>query len=821
MKIYNLDNGITIQNLYDLTILKNLEAYKEYTFISSRHEYFVVQLVVHTEYSIQDVEVRTGALYGENQVINDAIKCINTHGFDSFGNDFKSKIDLEENKLQPVYIGVNFNEANVGRYKTEVFIGKDKVVLNFDLTDELVFNNGFNEENKLSRLKWLNSKRFFSDDVVYDYRRIVFNDNEIDILGRKIILKDEGILSDCRSYYDKSNQISSNVQQNLFYKPMEIEIEGVKTNFKKSTISYGLGCVDTYSESNVDNSKVTIESKIKYDGKIGYKINISTADELLVLNLSVSMFFKACSYFMGLGIPGNFVENKFNLSMQPEPNGNIQTFYVGDINCGARVKLAPSMFNKNIVGYKNHEKCKIDNLWSNYGNGSINIKKCDSGVEVNMSTGAIVAFENKDLTIEFELCLTPFKEIKSSNILGLRIGEPNIFKNYAQAIKSFKKANIGYLVSSFGMPYYKYKNFPLKDLSGINVLSKEARKNNVSLGIKYGLRSLSTQDRVSFIFNSFADELLLKSSNQSTSGSTAVDKIFGSDVTVDQCCKSIKSLKNSYKDFQILVAPQSRVNNYYLESIALLQDYANIHCISMSNPSIDSSTAERIKNSFFQSRNGRGIIELEINSEYCKDRDYFSAICTYADVLPYIDKLWFNEKVDYNLDIQTLLLEYTGVPFGIETTLSCNAPLALALLFGALPKYGLNSLSSEAIECFYKEIDNLDFIDSKFYGFWDDLNPIRIDNNSVHASCFLKNNNMLISVFNYSNKNAKFELGVETKLGVSIANKKVYSPFLGIEQEGGEVDITKPLKLAPYSGLIFFAVDSSTIFAKISRITKK
>lgn len=808
MEIYNFNRSIIIQDPKDLSILNDLTAENEYTFNPSRYEYFIVKLVLLADYNLQNISVKTSALISDDDVIENAVTCLNTEGYNSFGKKFSSKISLIENVLQPIYIGVSFKKAKLQTYKTEVTIGNDKVALVFNLTDDLVFDEGFHDESSFSRLKWLNSKKSWSNDVIEGHKRIVCDDNKINILGHKLIVNSNGMLENSQSYYDNSNSLQNDVQKSLFYKPMSLEIEGKKLEFKECEISPKISYVNTKSESLIDNNKVVIESKVKYDGSIAYKINISTPDEFLISNLSLKMFFKSSSFFMGLEKIAQKIDENFLLNCNLEIEKSVQNFFIGDINCGAKIKLAPASFNQNISSYNAIQKDLPSNLWVNYGNGNIKIMKTNEGVEVTVSTGVIVAFKDKDLTLEFAINLTPCNELKSNNMLGLRIGEAKMFRDYAQAIKSSKSANMDYLIISPGIKYYKYLNYPLEDADGLLAIVSNARNNNLSVGIRYGLRSISSKNTITKVFNGFSNELLLKGTdNENISPS---DNPLGLNFIVD-----VEADKNKkYKDEQWLLRPQSRVNNYYIESLAFLQNALNLRCISMKNPSIDSVTMERAKKTLTKSKKNQGVIELELTNQFNNENAFSSALCLYTEVLPYIDKLWYSDKLKLSYDIYALLFECSGAPYGVATTFNANTPISLSLLFGGLPKYGVESLSSESVNHFYKSISKYDFVNSKFYGFWDEENPIRIDNNNVHASCFANDGNLLISVFNYSNKKVKFELGVETKFGFSVANKKVFAPFLGIEQEEKSIDITKPLTLGPYDGIVFFAVEGFKLFRK-------
>lgn len=819
MKIYCLKKGKQINDFYDLTVLNELKLQSSYKFEVSRYEYLVVQLLIHSDYAVQNVVVKCKDLISSSEHIEGAVHCFNTDVIDSQGRNASKTLNIKADVLQPLYIGINLSKAKIATYKTIVEIGDDKVELVVTTNDELVFNEGLNDPINLARLKWLNSKKAWSKDILGNYKRIIVEDRLVKILGRDIEINNSGLVKNCHSYFTSSNTLDKSRQKSLFYKDLEVVIGERKLNYDALEINTKPGYAEVVGKGHDKDLKVEIKSSIKYDGSIGYRIEFSSSIDKLVSNIHLKLYFKSCDYLMATGLEGQRIKSEIGpiIHRKWDENFNQETLFIGDVNCGARLKLVDLDVNKNMPGHYHLMDKNISSNWYNYGNGGIKIDRLSEGVEVDVFTGHIVVFKSKTLSLEFELDMTPLKELKGSDILGKRIAAIDIAKNYKNAIEISKNAKMDCITMKSGLPNYKYSDYPLASIDGLKQLSTETNKANIYFGIEYNLRSINTIDPIAHAINALGEEIFIRSDGCSIEY-PQIEAMFGEDLAVD-CYKNDYSKKSKY--FNLLVRPQSRFNNYFLESVAMLVEKVNMQAITLSEPFIDRSTMERLKKILLNSVYKNPLIELEIYRQDNEASGNNSAMCNYAAVLPYIDKLWFNSDLDLSKNIDNIMLENTGVVFGIETTLSHQYPLSLALALGALPKFGVESLSSQAISEFNNYVDKHKMNNARFYGFWDEKNPLRVDNANVLSSSYEFNGQLILSIFNYSNVSQLCELGIETKFGISLENKHVFAPFLGIEQNESKFDMTKPIKLKPYSGIVAFAVDRNSIVNSTIKAIKK
>ena len=186
MKIYCLDRKTIVKDYYDYSILNGLKDSREFSFTTSRYGYFVVQLLVQPSYTSKGLEVVTSPLRGKDKEIDKAVTCFNTQGVDVKGEKFERKLPLIEGELKPVFFGFNFEKADLGNYYTYVTIGDQKVKLNFELTDELVFNEGYDKGTTLARLNWLNSTLYRDKKIMPGYEAIVSEKNALQFTGKRV-----------------------------------------------------------------------------------------------------------------------------------------------------------------------------------------------------------------------------------------------------------------------------------------------------------------------------------------------------------------------------------------------------------------------------------------------------------------------------------------------------------------------------------------------------------------------------------------------------------------------------------------------------------
>ena len=126
MKIYALDRRSAVTDYTSKDALKGAPCGEEFEFSCSRHEYFVIQLVIDPLYTRRGVSVATGDLIPASggKPIERCVTCFNTSGVLPNGEKYTKTFNLTKGVLQPLYFGVNFIKADNDEYSTYVSVGE-------------------------------------------------------------------------------------------------------------------------------------------------------------------------------------------------------------------------------------------------------------------------------------------------------------------------------------------------------------------------------------------------------------------------------------------------------------------------------------------------------------------------------------------------------------------------------------------------------------------------------------------------------------------------------------------------------------------------
>ena len=272
MKIYCLDSKQVVKDYYDHSILDGLKEGREFSFTTSRYAYTVVQLLVLPSYDSMGLEVTTSSLYGNDKEIERAVTCFNTQGVDVKGEKFTRKLPLLEGEIKPVFIGCDFQKADLGEYHTFVTIGDQKVKLIFNLTDELVFNEGYDKGSTLARLNWLNNTAYRDKKMVSGYEAINMEKNALTFTGKRVTFTSDGLIENVESYFGESNALEEEVTKTLFSRPVELQIDGQKVKYNKIKLSTRTNRATISGDGRSEKLKVDINAKATYEGVIYYVV---------------------------------------------------------------------------------------------------------------------------------------------------------------------------------------------------------------------------------------------------------------------------------------------------------------------------------------------------------------------------------------------------------------------------------------------------------------------------------------------------------------------------------------------------------------------
>ncbi len=800
MKIYALDRRSAVTDYTDLKIVKDAPCGEEFAFTCSRHEYFVIQLVVEPLYSRRDVSVQTGNLVplSEGKEIERAVTCFNTSGILPNGEKYTKKLNLIKGILQPLYFGINFVKADKGTYYTEVAIADKTVKLTFELNDELVFNMGTSDSGRLSRLKWLDSSAYRDKRPIKYFEEVVTEKNVVRLTGKRVTFGNDGFIEQAESYFDGSNHITSEPVKRLFARPMEFVCEGQKFKYNKLRTQMRSGTAVMIADGKSEKFRIDVSAAVLYEGAIHYDITLSADKNAVVNDASLYMYFESARYVAGLGEEGGFYKD---ISFCWENKTASDSLFVGDVNCGARIKFTDGkphpVAPMNL--YSPARRVKPENTWANFTKGGVDLYRDEeAGMTVMRAyTGQLVFKAGDSMTFSFIVHLTPFKPLDLALSLASRVAESDIEPSYAALISRAEKDASGYVSISAHGESNPYRNYPFDKFREIESLSLEAHKRKLGLTVAFDTGSLSVHARETFALKSLGDEIIFRRAGKAKEN--ALTSVLGGGVVI---CEDALTASGE-RDLAYLTVPGSRMDNFFVEGVKFLTTRTAADGVSLMNTPIVRDTAERAAKCIERTAGRRAMMELGFSSRYNKENGYLSALTAYADILPFMTKLYaasgFSEKMTPDAE----LVEMSGLIYGLSADSPEHWGIMRSLAFATLPRYGKDEQVSLALGDIQRVFADFSIGKARLRGFWDAENPLRVDTSSVLATSFIKGESMLAVLYNASDKAVRFEVGVENKLGFTTVGKKLRAPAIEGLQRARRINIGKPMRLKAHSGLMF------------------
>ncbi|MDX1285767.1 MAG: DUF6067 family protein, partial [Draconibacterium sp.] len=252
-------------------------------------------------------------------------------------------------------------------------------------------------------------------------------------------------------------------------------------------------------------------------------------------------------------------------------------------------------------------------------------------------------------------------------------------------------------------------------------------------------------------------------------------------------------------DASIVNAPgDSRWLNYYIEGLAWLIRNVNIDGLYLDDVSFDRRTVKRIRKVLDHEKPGC-LIDLHSNTGFSK-----GPATQYMEFFPYMDKIWFGESFQYDkMSPENWLVEVSGIPFGLMgDMLQGGGNRWLGMLFGMTTRLPWSSEKIKADPRPVWEIwDDFEIHNSKMIGFWEDENIVETGNPNVKATAYLKEEEVLISIGNFSEKDEEFELNFDWgKTGIKSKNVTLIAPEIKDFQPGKEFNVGEKIMVEAKKG---------------------
>ncbi len=774
MEFYLFGRMDKIIHFDDLSILKNaVKIEKRAEATMSQNEVFVLQIAALSQ--ADDIIRKI-----ENDSADLKIECINTDFVDKFGKSGHKSVSVKKNILQPLFFTVESphlgRRTQTAKFSFECESGTYEFEIAFNINDSRVYNNGYNDLWRLSRLKWLNSSLEQNDDLVRPFTSPEVCKNRVKILGREVELSPNGLPAQVYSYFDEAVQLCGGVQASLFEKPCELEISGEKLAGKELVIKAFKNRAELNSLCDSADYSAHVAAVIRYDGQIQYSVKINPKHDFVAKNVCLNIYVseKCTSLMHGLG---RRASKAADLSFKWDADKQQDSVFLGSVNCGMRVKYKAENYRRPLVNifYKNLPLVVPESTWDNHSQGEITVKKENGFAEICAKTGAFQFKAGEEKSFDFEIHITPFKPFDYKKAFGVRYCHVNNFKDEYKEIDDAAKHGLNYVIFHQGNSIMPYINYPFYETQRLKKAVQYAESKGIGIKLYYTEREHSNHMAETFAYKALGDEIILRKQGVSHSWQKEKPKWlvdnFGEDIIPGWFVKYNKGKYKGEHDISFIVHPDTRLDNYYIEGLNWLLENIGIKGVYIDDTSLDRTTIERAKK-LLDKKNG--LIDMHMwNHEEPRAGDV-SCLNLYCELLPFLDSIWLGEGFFYKkYSPEYMLAEVSGIPYGVPgQMLQDGGDLYEGMLYAMNNRYGWGCKNSVKL---YKVWDDFGIEQSKMLGYWHSENPVKTTCPDVLATVYLKKDGALVCLYNFGKKKRSFGLEISQKLGFKIKSaERIY-----------------------------------------------
>lgn len=169
---------------------------------AARGEFFVFQIGVYAARSgvtVRDVVMSDLRGDGGGTIRDSRLSSFNTGGRDWKGRRFARSVAIGQGHVQALWLGVQIdNDLKPGKYQGNVTVIPDgmppqSIRLSVTVSGRLVEAHGDNDPERLTRLRWLDSRLAQDDSLIKPFIPVTREEETLHILGRSVMLAESGL----------------------------------------------------------------------------------------------------------------------------------------------------------------------------------------------------------------------------------------------------------------------------------------------------------------------------------------------------------------------------------------------------------------------------------------------------------------------------------------------------------------------------------------------------------------------------------------------------------------------------------------------------
>ncbi len=774
---------------------------------AAKGEFYAFQIGVFAgRRSIEDIEVRFSDLKKDNEetiISSSLFQSFNTEGINWDGKFFDKICSVALGKVQALWCGVQIPVGtSPGLYRGKVFIKpknmkESSIRLAFRVTDTVLEDAGDSELWKHSRLRWLNSKLAFDDEIVPPFTPVKTQGRSFSILGRQLTIGESGFPVQIQSFFSPDVTKITDSGRSLLHAPFQFIVFTIKDKIMPWTgegpkiIRQEPGAVEWTATSTSGPLTLQLQGRIECDGFVQFHVHLSTQEPLSVkdIRLEIPLTWDTARYMMGMGVKGGFRPKDF--AWKWDQTKNQDSLWVGDVNGGLQCSFRAENYSRPLnTNFYRSKPLNMPPSWFNGGKGGCEITEDGQAVFIEAYSGPRTLQPEQDLYFHFNLLLTPFKPLDTKNQWATR------FYHAYKPIDEIAASGANTINNHHANEVNPYINYPFIHTDLMKQYVNAAHEKGFKVKIYNTIRELSNRAAEIFAFRSLGEEIF---SPGPGGGFSWLQEHIGSNYIAAWFVPKLK-------DAAIINSGMSRWHNYYIEGLDWLAKNIKIDGLYIDDVAYDRTTMKRVRKVLDRNRDG-ALIDLHSANQFNPRDGYASSANLYLEHFPYLNRLWFGEYFDYDSSPDYWLVEISGIPFGLmgEMLQDGGNPWR-GMIFGMtsrLPWAG----DPRPI---WKVWDDFTIQESEMVGYWSSASPIRTDRKDVLATVYKKEARALIALASWAEGPVKCRLNIDWEaLGISPDKAILQAPYIKDFQEAAIFAPTDEIPIEKGKGWLLILTEES------------
>lgn len=708
---------------------------------------------------------------------------------------------IKPSGVKPFWVGVEIpSNAKPGVYRGTVLVEGLSLAVFLRVEGPPVAESGTEDAWRLARLKWLDSTIADNSVVTRPFIPIKVEARKriLEILGRRITISESGIPSQYTSYFSGSNTKIEKTGRNAFAAApkLEVVIDGKTISLKPNGFSFKKqtpAAVEWEAFNWAEGIGLRVKGTLEFDGNLQLSMRPESSRLMTLDQVRFVVPFNqdAAKYAMGLGLKGGFAPEHHEWTW--DTNKQQDAIWLGDVNVGTLLRFKGANYRRPLINaYYAFQPLLLPESW---GGGGIRFETHDGMTMLVAYSGKIELSREKVPSFNVDWDFTPFKPLNVKEHFADRYyhaGQQSGMEDTA----ALKKNGVTILEIHHNRLCNPYINYPFNDDSFGNLIRfiKQAHSDGVRVALYYTTRELTQNLPEFFALKSLDGEIILPRREGvawPVTNPNGPHPWLQQHVGLDIVPAWREKLSYDYKsklDLAVITTPQSRWNNFYLEGLNYLVRKAKIDGLYIDDTALDRKSMQRARRILDADGNLGRRISMHSWNHFNGLAAWANSSIVFMELYPYYNGLWHGEGFNANSSPEFMLIEMSGIPYGLMSEMLDHPNPWHGMVFGMRTRWPWSGDPREQ----WKFEGGFGIGESEFIGWFDPECPVKSDQAEVKVSVYKKKGRALLAVGNW---------GKETQVNLSIDWKS-----LGLKPD--KVTMTAP-EIKKFQDATTFAMDQS------------